>query len=215
MVAAGRELLCELPPEWSHRRDYLGVVATRRTLPLDPDFNRSNPGDQRVYNWTANNDEIHDFENNTRGVQGGHGAIVDATDTPISLTTGLVLDGGGFFTDGGSNRDSQRQPLGVCAAGGAHPGSEHRLGLHRRLHPVLADRRQTNAHLTASPGLQWWEPGGHRCRFPHLRDQQLRGLPRRRQVDGKHGSIHAVPGGQRKRLVRLHRWDFRRRLVRG
>lgn len=37
---------------------------------------------QRVLNWTAIFDEIHDFELNTRGVAGGVGAIVSATSMP-------------------------------------------------------------------------------------------------------------------------------------
>ena len=42
--------------------------------------------EQRAFNWTGILDEMHDFENNTRGTSGGKGAIVDATDTPIDLT---------------------------------------------------------------------------------------------------------------------------------
>ncbi len=54
---------------------------------LDAVYGKSSTGvadatDQRILNWTAVNDEIHDFESNTRGVSGGLGAIVgDSTIT--------------------------------------------------------------------------------------------------------------------------------------
>ena len=46
---------------------------------------------QRVFNWTAIFDEVHDFERNTRGVQGGLGAVTNGdcsgldTESPIAL----------------------------------------------------------------------------------------------------------------------------------
>src|SRR5262249_1858145 len=49
----------------------------RQTIPLDGMFNRNNPADQRVLNWSAVRDENHDFELNTRGVFGGRGLIDD------------------------------------------------------------------------------------------------------------------------------------------
>lgn len=49
----------------------------RQTIPLDGTFSRSNPNDQRVLNWSAVRDEVHDFELNTRGVFGGRGLIDD------------------------------------------------------------------------------------------------------------------------------------------
>jgi cytochrome c peroxidase len=68
-------------------------VGPRQTLPLDAVYAKPNgtpdANDQRLLNWTAINDEIHDFENNTRGVSGGLGAIVSTsaggTDTQIDL----------------------------------------------------------------------------------------------------------------------------------
>jgi YVTN family beta-propeller protein len=47
----------------------------RQTIPLDGMFNRNNPADQRVLNWSAVRDENHDFELNTRGIFGGRGLI--------------------------------------------------------------------------------------------------------------------------------------------
>jgi DNA-binding beta-propeller fold protein YncE len=62
----------------------------RQTLPLDAVYGKPNgvpdPTDQRVLNWSAIFDEVHDFENNTRGVSGGLGAIVSVNKNPIDLT---------------------------------------------------------------------------------------------------------------------------------
>jgi hypothetical protein len=49
----------------------------RQTIPLDGMFNKNNPNDQRILNWSAVRDENHDFELNTRGVFGGRGLIDD------------------------------------------------------------------------------------------------------------------------------------------
>ena len=49
----------------------------RQTVSLDGSFSHgSGPQAQRIFNWTAIFDEVHDFELNTRGVAGGTGAIV-------------------------------------------------------------------------------------------------------------------------------------------
>ena len=49
----------------------------RQTIPLDGMFNKNNPHDQRILNWSAVRDENQDFELNTRGVFGGRGLIDD------------------------------------------------------------------------------------------------------------------------------------------
>jgi hypothetical protein len=49
----------------------------RQTIPLDSTFNKGNLADQRILNWSAVRDEVHDFELNTRGVFGGRGLIDD------------------------------------------------------------------------------------------------------------------------------------------
>jgi mono/diheme cytochrome c family protein len=54
----------------------------RQSTSLDGTFNKNDPTDQRVLNWTAINDELADFELNTRGISGGVGAIVSAVSTP-------------------------------------------------------------------------------------------------------------------------------------
>jgi len=51
----------------------------RQTVDLSPTFNEGGTV-QRILNWTAIFDEVHDFELNTRGVAGGTGAIVSAAD---------------------------------------------------------------------------------------------------------------------------------------
>jgi mono/diheme cytochrome c family protein len=54
----------------------------RQSVSLDGSFASTHPDDQRILNWTGIVDEIADFENNTRGVSGGVGAIVSAVSTP-------------------------------------------------------------------------------------------------------------------------------------
>ncbi len=49
----------------------------RQSVSLDGSFSKGPDGvkKQRIFNWSGIFDEIHDFERNTRGVQGGFGAI--------------------------------------------------------------------------------------------------------------------------------------------
>ncbi len=54
----------------------------RQTTSLDGTFNKADPTDQRILNWTAVNDEVADFEGNVRGISGGVGAIVSAVSSP-------------------------------------------------------------------------------------------------------------------------------------
>ena len=51
----------------------------RQSTSLDGSFASKDSDDQRILNWTAIFDEVADFENNTRGVSGGVGAIVSAS----------------------------------------------------------------------------------------------------------------------------------------
>ena len=57
----------------------------RQSVSLDGSFSSKDGADRRIFNWTAIFDEVADFENNTRGVSGGLGAIVDAANAPIAL----------------------------------------------------------------------------------------------------------------------------------
>jgi mono/diheme cytochrome c family protein len=51
----------------------------RQTTSMDGTFSHgAGPQKQRMLNWTAVNDELHDFEPNTRDVSGGLGAITTA-----------------------------------------------------------------------------------------------------------------------------------------
>ncbi len=54
----------------------------RQSVSLDGSFNSKDPNDQRIFNWTGIFDEVADFENNTRGVSGGVGAIVTVNNSP-------------------------------------------------------------------------------------------------------------------------------------
>jgi hypothetical protein len=54
----------------------------RQSTSLDGTFNKADVNDQRILNWTAINDELADFEINTRAISGGVGAIVSANSTP-------------------------------------------------------------------------------------------------------------------------------------
>ena len=77
----------------------------RQTTSLDGTFAKSNPGDQRILNWTSVFDEVSDFELNTRGNSGGVGALVIANSTPPAPGDRIAFDGtdaGGAVT---TNRD--------------------------------------------------------------------------------------------------------------
>lgn len=55
----------------------------RQSTSLDGSFATNDPKDQRLFNWSAVNDEIADFEvANTRGLSGGVGALVTLNSTP-------------------------------------------------------------------------------------------------------------------------------------
>lgn len=68
----------------------------RQTVSMDGTFSHAagRPQSQRVLNWTAQFEEIHDFERNTRTVSGGLGAITEgACNTPDEKQRLLALDG--------------------------------------------------------------------------------------------------------------------------
>ena len=67
----------------------------RQSTSLDGSFD-SESGEQRLFNWTAIFDEVHDFELNTRGNSGGVGAIVHARPAAGSGPTAaerIIFDG--------------------------------------------------------------------------------------------------------------------------
>ena len=55
----------------------------RNTISLDAFFAKDNPGDQRISNWSAIRGSIADFNNNSRGVQGGKGFAGDPPNPDI------------------------------------------------------------------------------------------------------------------------------------
>ncbi|MBI4604687.1 MAG: beta-propeller fold lactonase family protein [Planctomycetes bacterium] len=55
------------------------AAGPRQTTSMDGTFSHgSGPQKQRLLNWTAIFEEMHDFERNTRGVSGGKGAVTQA-----------------------------------------------------------------------------------------------------------------------------------------
>jgi hypothetical protein len=65
----------------------------RQSISLDGTFDSMDPVQQRLLNWGAIFDEVHDFENNTRGNSGGVGAIVSTVSMPPSPADRIVFDG--------------------------------------------------------------------------------------------------------------------------
>jgi mono/diheme cytochrome c family protein len=62
----------------------------RQTTSMDGAFSHGpgvGPQKQRIFNWTGINDELHDFEANTRNVSGGLGAITSAANPATDCTT--------------------------------------------------------------------------------------------------------------------------------
>jgi YVTN family beta-propeller protein len=65
----------------------------RQTISLDASYDPRDPTRRRVLNWTGVFDEIHDFENNTRGNSGGVGAIVHREGAPPVNADRIIFDG--------------------------------------------------------------------------------------------------------------------------
>jgi hypothetical protein len=65
----------------------------RQSISLDGTFDSIDATQQRLLNWGAIFDEVHDFEGNTRGNSGGLGAIVSTVSTPPALSDRIVFDG--------------------------------------------------------------------------------------------------------------------------
>lgn len=64
----------------------------RQTVSLDGSFSADGT-EQRIFNWAAIFDEVHDFELNTRGNSGGVGAIVHQTTMPPNNADRILFDG--------------------------------------------------------------------------------------------------------------------------
>jgi YVTN family beta-propeller protein len=65
----------------------------RQTTSLDGSYDPKNPNRRRVLNWTGINDELHDFEGNTRGNSGGVGAVVHRSGPPITIGDRIIFEG--------------------------------------------------------------------------------------------------------------------------
>jgi YVTN family beta-propeller protein len=59
---------------------WLFATGPRQTLALDGFFSKRNPGDQKISNYSGVMGSITDFNNNSRGVQGGTGFVADPAD---------------------------------------------------------------------------------------------------------------------------------------
>jgi YVTN family beta-propeller protein len=87
------------PDGLSDNITWVFAAGPRQSTPLDGTFAKNDPTDQRVLNWTAIFDEMHDFELNTRGTAGGKGAITTKDADParddqrIDLAAGITLTG--------------------------------------------------------------------------------------------------------------------------
>lgn len=101
---------------------WLFPAGPRQSTDLTGTFNKEGTV-QRVLNWTAIFDEIHDFELNTRGVAGGTGAIVsDATLNPDGTANAAaridILGPGGI---GDPQNAFNKGSAAAAAKGGATP----------------------------------------------------------------------------------------------
>jgi YVTN family beta-propeller protein len=90
----------------------------RQSTSLDGSFASTHPDDQRLFNWTAINDEVADFELNTRGVSGGVGAIVSAVSAPPATADRIDFQGLGHAALGGAARQvaDPQNPLQLAQA---------------------------------------------------------------------------------------------------
>jgi mono/diheme cytochrome c family protein len=92
----------------------------RQSTSLDATFSKKDPTDQRVLNWTGINDELADFELNTRGISGGVGAIVSALSMPPATADRIDIQSAAA-SNAGLNGSSAKaadplNPLGLAAA---------------------------------------------------------------------------------------------------
>jgi hypothetical protein len=91
----------------------------RQSIDLSGMFSKKNPNDQRILNWTAQRDEMDDFDNNTKGVSGGLGAIVfQVSDPPAAADQIILAKIGHNELDGSSAKVADpANPLGLAQPG--------------------------------------------------------------------------------------------------
>jgi DNA-binding beta-propeller fold protein YncE len=94
---------------------WIFAAGPRQATSMDGSYSHG-PGTvkQRIFNWTGIIDEMHDFEGNTRGVQGGLGAITTATpqtncgmlgmETPTPLPANNLASSTKEVADGPANK---------------------------------------------------------------------------------------------------------------
>lgn len=78
----------------------------RQSVSLDGSFASTHAEDQRFFNWTAIKDQVDDFEDNTRDVSGGVGAIVSSVSDPLVTADRIDFVGLGHSNLNGSSQDA-------------------------------------------------------------------------------------------------------------
>ncbi|MFO0734479.1 MAG: hypothetical protein U0270_01300 [Labilithrix sp.] len=91
----------------------------RQSTSLDGSFSKKDATDQRIFNWSAINDEVDDFELNTRGVSGGVGATVKALSTPPTAADRIDIAALGHAGLAGSAAQAAdpKNPAGLATPG--------------------------------------------------------------------------------------------------
>jgi YVTN family beta-propeller protein len=114
----------------------------RQSTSLDGSFASTHPDDQRIFNWTAINDEVADFELNTRGVSGGVGAIVSNVSTPPATADRIDFQGLGHAALSGSGRAAAdpENPLRLAQA----PKLDNWLDIEKYIQSIRSPRAPTN-----------------------------------------------------------------------
>jgi hypothetical protein len=90
----------------------------RQSTSLDGTFGSKHKEDQRFLNWTAIKDQITDFEDNTRDISGGVGAIVNNLSVPPATADRIDFVGLGHANLNGSSEQAadKTNPLNFAVA---------------------------------------------------------------------------------------------------
>jgi DNA-binding beta-propeller fold protein YncE len=90
----------------------------RQATSLDGSFASKHPQDARFFNWTAIKDQVDDFEDNTRDISGGVGAIVNVVSVPPATTDRIDFVGLGHANLNGSSEQAadKANPLNFAIA---------------------------------------------------------------------------------------------------
>ncbi|HEX4512838.1 MAG TPA: hypothetical protein VH054_04860, partial [Polyangiaceae bacterium] len=133
----------------------------RQSTSLDGTFNKKDPTDQRVLNWTGIFDEVADFEGNTRGTSGGVGSLVNKSSTPPATADRINLAnvGGTGQNHNGLNGAAEQvadptNPLGLPS--GQQGVTDDWLNITAYIRQIRSPRAPTNldgAKVTAGAAL--------------------------------------------------------------